>query len=1391
MHRILVNAIVATCIGSAGISALGRDVRAPKVLSDTFSGCAALPSLYSPYFQNYFVHLNLLYFTLSMWKPASGPQAARSSPGETERDDSSLLSFRIPGKLLEDKPPREVGLLGDLDMWWNRTRKSEVATGSVHSRKTLRVARELETLESRLLLSRTIPHFAMPVSKHQGAAAVVAPSAPTNAVASAVSTTSVRLTWGDNSNNETGFQILRRKGTTGGFSAVATVGPNVKLFTDSNLAASTSYSYEVVALNGKVTSKTSNIATTSTMSPPVAPAGLTATSVSPTSVQLHWADRSNNETGFQILKSLGSSKAWTVAGRVAANATGFLVSGLSANTPYTFEVVAQGSANTSATSGTATATTGTLTAKAVSPTSVQLLWTTTSTTYTGFQVQRKVAGTSTWTTVRTVSKSTVQQAHATNGLPFAFTDTGLTPNTNYVYQIVAQGGSVKAVTSNTAVVVTPATAASASNLVATPASTTSIQLTWTDNSNNETGFQILRQTGNSGTWDVVTTVDPNTTSYADTGLQANVSYTYEVVALLNTVTSAPSNPATSTVAADMSAPAPASNLAATPASTTSIQLAWSDNSSNETGFEILRQDASSNTWTPVTTVAANTTSYTDTGLQTNSAYTYEVVAMNGSTAAAASNSVATSTLPSSVPGTINVSLGNVTVTSLQLAWTTDNVTGTGYQVQRADANTGQWHWVATLGADATSYTDTSLVAGTDYSYEVIATNNGAISTLSTVISGTTMPAAPTNLTANQLTTSGIQLNWTDSSPNETGFQIQRQDTASSAWAVVATVSKGVMTYTDANLPGAGQYSYQVLALNGGTTSAPSNSASASTLQGPAAATGLQATILTSSQVQLSWADATNDATGFKIARSTDGVNFTTVATVGANVLTYTDSGLTGTTTYYYLVVATNQVGDAAPSNMVSVQPQGYAYNASGFTQLTPAAGTITIYVSSSQGSDSNNGSSPSTPLKTLQMANAILNNLRGNGHPVWLMLKCGDTFTGSGIYWHDNGNSRSAMSLIGSYGTGARPIVDCSVQGSSGVNLNGSTLPGDSQDNLAIIGINFYQSYADPNSPNFNPTWGNQFGINMVSPGSNILIEDNVFNYFDTGASIQSSGTGTITNLVFRRNIVTNNYPGGNTGNHSQGLFLGNADGVLIQDNVFDHNGWIGTDRNNPTVAGGGPTIFNHNVYIQFTCLNVSLVDNISANASSHGAQLRPGGLAENNLFIDDPISLLVGTATVSGVVDQPATVTGNVVLDGNDIDSNDLRGTGIDINQAISSASVANNLVAHSESATPQPAISVDSGASGVTVANNTIYGWAGDISDSGAATVKSGNTIDGTGYANPNLGLGDYNASLGGVNSQAAFLAAVESRAAGTWNTAYTAMAANNYIRAGFGLPPETQAP
>ena len=159
-------------------------------------------------------------------------------------------------------------------------------------------------------------------------------------------------------------------------------------------------------------------------------------------------------------------------------------------------------------------------------------------------------------------------------------------------------------------------------------------------------------------------------------------------------------------------------------------------------------------------------------------------------------------------------------------------------------------------------------------------------------------------------------------PPRQAYLIERKTGVTGTYSQIGQVNANVQSYSDTNgLAGNTKYYYRVRATNGTIYSAYSNETFAMTfLDAPAAPSNLAITAVQSNQVSLSWADNSNNETGFKIQRK-QGVTgtYTTIVTTGANVTAYNDrdTALIDGYVYYYRVCATNATGDSAFSNEAS------------------------------------------------------------------------------------------------------------------------------------------------------------------------------------------------------------------------------------------------------------------------------------------------------------------------------------------------------------------------------------------------------------------------------------------------------------------------------------------
>lgn len=366
----------------------------------------------------------------------------------------------------------------------------------------------------------------------------------------------------------------------------------------------------------------------------------------------------------------------------------------------------------------------------------------------------------------------------------------------------------------------------------------------------------------------------------------------------------------------------------------------------------------------------------------------------------------------------------------------------------------------------------------------------------------------------------------------------------------------------------------------------------------------------------------------------------------------------------------------------------------GWTDLTPSADSRIIYVSSSQGNDSYDGRSQNRPVKTIQKAYDLIRD----GKPDWVSLRRGDTFYESIPNWKKSGRSKSEPMVITAYGTNtARPKI--LTGNSKGMRATGP----DFRKHIYFVGLEL--------RPHTRDTSGAPGGIEFICDFQDILIEDCKITGYADNVQFQAPKGDFGTDVRIRRSVITDSWA---VGRHSQGLYAARVDGLLIEGCTFDHNGW------NENVNGAEPTIFNHNIYIQNNCDNLTVRDNIISNASSHGLQARPGGTVTGNLFYRNSISVLLGheKEQTTGRIED------NVILEGKDIAPDLRRGMGIHV-QNVDRAKIRNNVILRNGTDTGlSEAISLIGGndrpITNLLVEYNVIYNWLNNV------VIENQNTRD-----------------------------------------------------------------
>ena len=199
----------------------------------------------------------------------------------------------------------------------------------------------------------------------------------------------------------------------------------------------------------------------------------------------------------------------------------------------------------------------------------------------------------------------------------------------------------------------------------------------------------------------------------------------------------------------------------------------------------------------------------------------------------------------------------------------------------------------------------------------VATWINAGATAAATVPKTFPPANPNGLVVTTATQSQLNLTWNDNSSDETGFQIERGLSVSGPFAIIATTAANVKNYSDVTgLSPSTTYYYRLAAVNLAGASAYTNTVSATTSAAvvglPAKPASASAVAVSGTAVNVSWIDSSNNESGFKVERAVSAAGpFSVIANVGSGVITYSDTGLSAVTTYYYRVSSVNMAGSSA------------------------------------------------------------------------------------------------------------------------------------------------------------------------------------------------------------------------------------------------------------------------------------------------------------------------------------------------------------------------------------------------------------------------------------------------------------------------------------------------
>ena len=329
------------------------------------------------------------------------------------------------------------------------------------------------------------------------------------------------------------------------------------------------------------------------------------------------------------------------------------------------------------------------------------------------------------------------------------------------------------------------------------------------------------------------------------------------------------------------------------------------------------------------------------------------------------------------------------------------------------------------------------------------------------------PGVPTSLTASVGTTQQVNLSWNAPTILGTGpitdYVVQYQLVGAGSWTTFShTPIPNTPSIAVTGLTNGSAYNFQVAASNASATSGYSVPVTATPSQLPGTPTNLAGTSAANAQSVLTWtAPASGGApiTDYTVQYRTSAYNgnpvgsWTTWSHTASTATTQTVTGLTNEVPYDFQVAAVNSNGTGAYSAIA--------------TNVIPE--TFNFYISQVSGNDSNNGTSPSTPVLTLGKLQTLMNTY-GTGAKAYALE--------AGYYYEDFVVTPNGCIF----------------------NANGSTI-----DASAVVPSNA-SSWTQPDSVNYPNVWATTWtAVNAIESGAIITVNDQLPLFTTSMASCNST----------------------------------------------------------------------------------------------------------------------------------------------------------------------------------------------------------------------------------------------------------------------------------------------
>lgn len=265
----------------------------------------------------------------------------------------------------------------------------------------------------------------------------------------------------------------------------------------------------------------------------------------------------------------------------------------------------------------------------------------------------------------------------------------------------------------------------------------------------------------------------------------------------------------------------------------------------------------------------------------------------------------------------NLVLTRMTETAFNLTWNDISSNETNFEIWRKDGINAAYAKIKTIAANNFSVNDFVQSKILTYYYKIRAINSYGVSAFSNEVTSTGAQGgnAPTNLQAQALGATVIQLTWTDNSIDELGFKIQRINLQTNEWEDHAIVASNVTEYFDRNLSPGTKYEYRVAAFTSSSQTAWSDPATAVTytIDVPPPSNLIATFDASSKTVLVQWNDNTLLENGTIIERRKGQTgSFIEIGASATDINYFTDENVEPNNIYYYRARHTTTEGFRTP-----------------------------------------------------------------------------------------------------------------------------------------------------------------------------------------------------------------------------------------------------------------------------------------------------------------------------------------------------------------------------------------------------------------------------------------------------------------------------------------------